>query len=53
LNTDLRQKACRYRELARQVMDEAARAKIQRLATEYETAASRLLKKMRPHDPAA
>jgi hypothetical protein len=39
LNALLEQKARRYRDLARQVMDDASRNEIEKLASEYEMAA--------------
>jgi hypothetical protein len=52
LNTDLERKARRYRELARMVPDEALRAEIEKLASEYERAA-RLPSAAPRLDPAA
>ena len=52
LNTDLERKARRYRELARMVPDDALRAEIEKLASEYERAA-RLPPVLPRLDPAA
>jgi hypothetical protein len=50
----LEQKARRYRELARLVLDDASRLAIEKLASEYETAArSRRAQKPPRLDPAA
>jgi hypothetical protein len=54
LNTDLERKARRYRELARLVLDEALRLELEKLASEYETAARLQAAQTAPRlDPAA
>ena len=53
LDTNLERKAFRYRELAREVLDEALRVELEKLAGEYETAARAGAQRPWTLDPAA